>query len=345
MNEVSDFISVTDTDANPIRLDPSFAPPLWLRNAHLQSTLPSTKWWRRDVIKRARALLSAGAQVILDCGDEVRLTGWCSRQTTTAITDHRWVVLLHGWLGSADSTYVLSLGALLYERGYNVFRLNLRDHGDSHHLNAGLFHSCLLDEVTNAVRAVQVRYDAKHLSLAGFSLGGNFALRIAAQAPQVGLELQRVVAISPAINPHATDAALAIGPPIYRQYFLANWKQTLRLKQQSFPKHYDFDDLLQSRSVTELTGKLIRNYSSFGTLSEYYNGYSLLGARLRNLRTPAHIVAALDDPIVPAADIEHLPNIANLKILTTERGGHCGFFERLRGARWIDNKVAQLLSE
>lgn len=325
-----------------IQLDDSFAPPWWLRNAHVQSTLASTAWWRRHVMQRAQPLLEVTEAVTLDCGDEVRLTGWCSPQTTSAARQP-WVVLLHGWLGSADSTYVLSLGALLYARGYNVFRLNFRDHGDSHHLNPGLFHSCLLDEVVHAVRAVQTRYDAQSLALAGFSLGGNFALRVAAQAPQAGLSLRRVVAISPAINPHATDVALAAGPPMYRQYFLKQWQQVLRLKQQSFPQQYDFDALLHSRSVTEVTAKLIASYSNFRDLTDYYDGYSLLGARLQNLTVPAHIVAALDDPIVPAADLEHLPQGGQLQITTTRHGGHCGFFTRMRGERWIDVKAAQLL--
>ena len=52
------------------------------------------------------------------------------------------VVMLHGWEGSADSTYILSVAPKLIAAGYSVFRLNFRDHGDSHHLNRELFHSC-----------------------------------------------------------------------------------------------------------------------------------------------------------------------------------------------------------
>lgn len=327
-----------------VQYDASFVPPPWLRNAHVQSTLLSTTWWRYLVRQRARAVLAGATAATLDCGDGVRLNGWCSRQPAYA-DSQRWIVVLHGWLGSAASSYVLSLSAALYEQGYNIFRLNFRDHGDSHHLNAGIFHSCLLDEVSNAVRVVQQRYAAKHLSLAGFSLGGNFALRVAAQASHAGIDLQRVVAISPALNPHATDAALAIGPAMYRYYFLANWKRALRLKQQSFPEHYEFKTLLRSRSVTELTANLLRDYSSFNSLTEYYDGYSLLGSRLQTLNTPAHIVMALDDPIIPATDLTHLASNRYLQITATQYGGHCGFFDRLRSPRWIDRKVVEWLSQ
>ena len=40
-------------------------------------------------------------------------------------------------------------------RGFDVVRLNLRDHGETHHLNRDLFHSCRLPEVVGAVRALQ----------------------------------------------------------------------------------------------------------------------------------------------------------------------------------------------
>jgi len=104
------------------------------------------------------------------------------------------VVLLHGWEGSADSLYLLSLAQLLFEQRFEVVRLNLRDHGDTHHLNRELFHSCRLPEVVGAVRALQQRFAPRPLQLVGFSLGGNFMLRVAAQAREAGLDLERVIA-------------------------------------------------------------------------------------------------------------------------------------------------------
>ena len=65
------------------------------------------------------------------------------------------MVLLHGWEGSAESLYVLSLAQLLYQQGFEIVRLNLRDHGETHHLNRELFHSCRLPEVVGAVRTLQ----------------------------------------------------------------------------------------------------------------------------------------------------------------------------------------------
>lgn len=311
-----------------------FQPPFGLRNPHLQSTLLSLSAWRLPVWRQSRVLRAVAEPVILDCGANVRLGGYVSRQPNA--TAAPWVMLLHGWLGDAQSSYVLSLGAVLYAQGYNVFRLNLRDHGGTEHLNAGLFHSCLLDEVVGAVRAVQQRYAIADLSLAGFSLGGNFALRVAARAERAGIKLHQVVAICPALNPHASDAALAAGPPMYRNYFLSKWKQVLKAKQQHFPDHYAFGALLQSRSITELTDMLVQRHAGFSGVREYYDGYSLLGKTLHELRVPSHLLIAQDDPIVPAIDALHLPDNPYLHITSSDYGGHCGFIASWSGRRWVN---------
>jgi predicted alpha/beta-fold hydrolase len=134
----------------------AFAPPSWLVNAHLQSIVPSLRLRRPLVVRRARQMLRFAATQIVECGDGVRLLGHYSSQVAAGRPPARdLVILLHGWEGSADSMYVLSLGSYLFELGCDVYRLNFRDHGPSHHLNEEIFHSCRLDEVVGAVRAIQ----------------------------------------------------------------------------------------------------------------------------------------------------------------------------------------------
>src|SRR5690606_22393504 len=113
-----------------------FEPPLWLSNAHVQSILPSLRVRRPLVNSRARELVACSDTRIIDCGDGVRLLGhYASQHTAGRPASRDMVILLHGWEGSADSLYVLSLGSYLFSLGFDVFRLNFRDHGESHHLN------------------------------------------------------------------------------------------------------------------------------------------------------------------------------------------------------------------
>lgn len=322
----------------------SFVPPRWLTNAHLQSILPSLRLRRPFLARRARDLIAASETHILDCGDGVRLLGYHSAQTTLGRPPaNDLVILLHGWEGSSDSLYVLSLGAHLYALGCDVFRLNFRDHGPSHHLNRELFHSCRLDEVVGAVRRIQALFPNRRITIAGFSLGGNFALRVAARAPNAGLQLDRAVAVCPVLRPHSTMQVLEHGSFIYRQYFISKWKRSLRLKQQLFPDTYDFKQVLTQNSLWKMTEMLIEYYSEFPTVDAYLEGYAITGEALARLEVPSYALLALDDPIIPAHDVQHLARNPNLDVLKIPYGGHCGFMDGFNRESWADRKVASLL--
>ncbi|HZF27244.1 MAG TPA: alpha/beta fold hydrolase [Steroidobacteraceae bacterium] len=317
-----------------------FTPPLWLRSAHVQSILPSLPVRRPGVKRRADPLLQSSVEQVLDCGDGVRLLGLHSTQERGARTRaEQLVVLLHGWEGSAESLYVLSLGQFLFQRGFDVLRLNLRDHGPTHHLNRELFHSCRIKEVTGAIKRIQALFPTQSLSLVGFSLGGNFALRVGARARQAGIDLQRIVAISPVLDPEITLAALESGAAIYRKYFIWKWTRSLLKKQLAWPDAYDFDELLHDRTLTAMTDYLVRHHSEFPDLRSYLRGYALVHGSLESLETPSRIITAHDDPMIPSHDLERLPRLANLRITPTRFGGHCGFMQSWRGADWVASEV------
>jgi predicted alpha/beta-fold hydrolase len=335
---------VTRPESGTMRDDGAFAPPPWLRNPHMQSVLPSLRWRRPLLAWRARDLLACAETQIVDCGEGVRLLGHYSSQAARGRPQARdLVILLHGWEGSAESLYVLSLGAYLFERGFDVWRLNFRDHGPSHHLNDEIFHSCRIAEVVGAVQCIQRLHPERRIFLAGFSLGGNFALRVAARAPQAGIRLEQVVAVCPVLRPHSTLDALERGWFVYQQYFLAKWKRSLRIKQRCFPDRYDFSDILAERSIKAMTEVMVERYSEFKSLDEYLNGYSIVGEALARLDVPSHIVLSLDDPIIPARDLADVARTPALEVTTLERGGHCGFMDSFNRESWADRYVARLL--
>ena len=124
-------------------------------------------------------------------------------------------------------------------------------------MNPGIFHSCRLDEVVHAVKEVKLRLGCDDWMLVGYSLGGNFALRVALRAPQAGLSLKRVVAVSPVISPANTLVAMESGPGgKYEEYYVRKWAKSLRLKQHHFPDAYDYEEWHRLSGLREKTWHL-----------------------------------------------------------------------------------------
>ena len=318
----------------------TFSPPRALRNGAVQTlvgNLPPVQWLAR---RRGAALLAKAQQWLLDCGDGVRLQGFLSLARGPAIaTDRsRIALVLHGWEGSADSCYVISAGAELLARGYDVLRLNLRDHGASHHLNRDIFHSCRLGEVVGATRAVAERFPLAQIFLTGFSLGGNFMLRVAAD-PRAPQAIVGTVAISPVLDPPATLAALERGWFLYRRYFVRRWSRSLRRKRRAWPDLPDLEPLLRTKDLRAMTAGLVRQFTDFASLDAYLDGYAITGARLATLRFPATVLLAEDDPMIPAADLARLAPSPHLTVVRTRHGGHCGFVEQLNRPSFADRLI------
>ena len=323
-----------------------FNPPAWMANRHLQSILPSLPLRRHAVERRAGAVRRASRPLVLDCGEGIRLMGLhAPPPEDAAASPPRLAVLLHGWEGSADSLYLLSVAQLLHERGFDVVRQNLRDHGGTHALNRELFHSCRLPEVVGATQRLQALFPRHRLMLAGYSLGANFALRVGARARGVGLRIARIVAVCPVLDPAVTIAALESGPAIYHDYFMRKWRRSLRMKQEAWPGVYDFGDLIADRSLRSMTERMVLKYTDFPDLASYFAGYAITGGLLESLEAPAWLITAADDPMIDARDLARLARPASLRITVTPRGGHCGYMEALRGPSWADRKIADELAQ
>jgi len=301
--------------------------------------LASSSLRRRLRGARTRRLEREAEWVTLDCGDGVRLTG-CRTVQNVAPKAHGLAVLFHGWEGSTRSAYLLQTGARLLEEGWDVFRLNFRDHGDTHALNPGIFHSCLIDEVVGALGQVQQRYPTRPLVLVGFSLGGNFALRAALRAPGAGIDLARVIAVCPVIDPHAGLFQLEHAPRMYHDYFMWKWRRSLRLKQRAFAGTELFTRRDLRGTLRTLTEALVLKHTDFGSLDNYLDGYSVAGDRLAELRVPTSILATCDDPVCPASDLATMTLPSCVEVTLTRHGGHCGFIRDRHLGSWSEDYIA-----
>lgn len=303
---------------------PPFSPPPGLRGRNLQTMLSSGPLRRALVRKWSRDLRQRASDVVLDAGDGVRLTACYTEQT--AHTQARGLLLvLHGWEGSSESNYVLECGARALAEGWDVVRMNLRDHGGNHALNPGIFHSCRIDEAVGGMAAIAARWPQRPLAMVGFSLGGNFALRIALRAPAAKVDLAAVLAVCPVIDPSNSLHAIESSRFVYQRYFMHKWRGSLKLKQRAFPDASLFSDGELRLNLRDLTRALVLRHTDFGSLDNYLDGYSVADERLADLQIPTRILTSQDDPVIPVADFEPLRTIDAIELDIAEHGGHCGF--------------------
>lgn len=309
-----------------------FQPHRVLRNGRLQTVL--SRYRPRKVL----ALQAEEAPVIVDAGLDrtryersVRLLGYYSPRHTPE-AGRGLVIVLHGWEGGSHAVHSLVMTDALVDAGYDVFRLNLRDHGPALHvvaqgLNRGLFLGTLLDETVVAVQRIAHLAGGKPVYLVGPSMGGNFALRVAAaHTARPVPNLRKVIAISPAINPgRSTD--LIDAQPVFHRYFRGKWLHSLLIKEQLFPDLYDFRILRSIQSVRAMTQWLVTRYTDFASADAYFAAYAVLGNALAGLKVPTTIITAANDNVIPVADFYGLAPNANLQIQIHPTGGHVGFLD------------------
>lgn len=313
----------------------NFKPHPLIRHRHLQTVLLTLHQ------PNPTRLEGAAQEMILETADGVQLQGFFSPQPTQA---KGLILMLHGWLGCATSNYNMHLGEHLYRLGYAVFRLNYRDHGDTHHLNPGIFRSDLLEEVFEAAQQVAELEPNLPFYVIGASLGGSFALRIAWRHAQTPIpNLEHTLAINPAIEPHHATLALDRNP-IYLHYFRSRWRKSLEKKQSLFPDLYDFKRELASKSCLEMTEVLIPRYSPHPDAITYFRSYQVTPEMMSILTSRTTILTAADDPIVPVADFYAFEGVSNHLYLDIQPfGGHVGFIDIFPFRYWVTEYVEEIL--
>lgn len=299
------------------------SPPLLLRSPHMQTLLSSRL--TRGFGRTGRELLRRAETLIVPCRDGVRLQAIANLEFARSPL----VIVVHGWLGRADSPYVRRAADALHAAGFNVVRLLLRDHGETAALNEELFNAARIDEVVDACNYLTARYGEYGAGLMGFSLGGNFALRVAAH-PGCSSALSACFAVCPVVDPASSADALDVGWPAYRWYFVRKWRRAFIEKEAAFPDRYDFSSLMDLNRVADLTDYLVERYTPYDSTADYYSHYTLTADKLAGVRINTLVLSAADDPVIPLRTLDPLRALPNGRFDLSPLGGHCAFIENYR---------------
>lgn len=261
-----------------------------------------------------------------DVDHDARVLALCHWQS--APWRHRTIVILHGLNGSSDAHYMRGIAAKAYARGMNVVRLNQRNCGNTEHLSAGLFHSGLTADVKHVVEELLAVDGLTSIGVAGYSLGGNLALKLAGEYGSAApAALTAVCAVSPIIEISPCVRALERpGNILYQWNFVRDLKRRMRRKDRFWPGRFDLSALDRIRTVREFDEAYTAPYFGFENAEDYYRRASAMRV-VDRVRLPTLIITADDDPFVPS-DPFHDPTITgnpHITVLACRHGGHCGF--------------------
>jgi len=314
-----------------------FEPHPLLGNAHAM-TLAGTLWPRR------RESLHAGVPRRFEVEPGSFLLGMCHWQPEPRA--HATLVLIHGLEGSAGSPYMIGAASLGFARGFNAVRLNQRNCGATEHLTPTLYNSGLSGDLRAVVAELLENDGLPEVFVAGFSMGGNLAVKYAGElgpAPPRGL--RGVVGVCPALELAACIQALERpANRLYEWHFVRSLKARMRRKAQLYPERYRLDGLARVRSVRQFDEVITAPHCGYRDAADYY--YRAAAMRVvGKIQVPTLILAAQDDPLVPFTQFAHpdLVGHAHVRLVAPEHGGHCAFVSRQGGAErfWAEARLVE----
>jgi predicted alpha/beta-fold hydrolase len=282
-----------------------------------------------------------------DVAPDTRVMARCHWQPDAQATPT--LLLLHGLEGSSDAHYMRGIAAKAWRRGFNVVRLNQRNCGGTEHLSRGLYHSGLTADPLFVIRELVDRDRLSQIAVAGYSLGGNLALKLAGElGPDAPPQLAAVCAVSPVLELEACVRAIERRHNLaYEWNFVRNLKGRMRRKAAAFPKDWDLTKLARIWSIRAFDEHYTAPHHGFDGASDYYHRASAMRV-IDRIQLPALIITAADDPFVPPEPFSD-PKIRNnphLTTIVTSHGGHCGFVAEANGydGYWAEQAIVEFVA-
>lgn len=265
--------------------------------------------------------------------------------------EHPTLIALHGLESSSQAHYVRGLAEKAFASGFNAVRLNQRNCGATEHLSDSLYHSGLTADPLAVMQELTQVDGLPEFAVAGYSLGGNLALKVAGDfGSDPPRQLRAVCAVSPTMDLDACVEALEEDRNwLYQWHFVRNLKRRMRRKARAFPGRFSLKVLPSIRTIRAFDEAYTAPHHGFRDAADYYYRASAMRV-IDKIGIPTLIISAADDPFVPPGSFRD-PAVANNRHITVHlipHGGHCGFVEERNGVYdgyWAEREIVDFLKK
>ena len=289
--------------------------------------------------------LPAPAERHFGVADDARVLAHCHWHERPS--EHPTFLLLHGLEGSSLAHYICGISEKAWAAGWNVVRLNQRNCGNTEHLSRGLYHSGLTHDPLHVMRELIEVDHLPAMVVAGYSLGGNLALKLAGELGDAAPpQLKAVCAVSPTMELGVCVEALERrSNALYEWNFVRNLRARMKRKSAAWPNVFDLTRLRGVRTVREFDEAFTAPHHGFRDATDYYHRASAMRV-IDRIRIPALIITAEDDPFVPSAPFRDalVTGNPNLTVVITPTGGHCAYVEQSQDGYdgyWAEREIVR----
>lgn len=317
-----------------------FHPHPLVTNGHLQSVV-GIHW-----PTGTRPYQAKPHAVTLDDGDQIVL----HEDAPQVCDDDAPIVLLsHGLGGSHLSSYMCRMADKLVERGYRVFRKDMRGCGAGESTAKLPVHCGRWADLAASLHYIAELYPGATTQLVAFSMSGTLALNMLAEVGEMRVgTLERSLVVSPPIDlAHTEKHFRTFWGRKYDKFFVKLiWSQVLR-RWKHFPELAPEDIPKQPKKLRHIDELVIAPSGGFRSAEEYYAKASPL-PKMRSIKQPVTIIFSEDDPVVPIEPLLDSLHNPVLDTVITKHGGHLGYLAGRHDDpdfRWLDWRIIDWLEE
>jgi predicted alpha/beta-fold hydrolase len=313
-------------------LDCDYRPPFLLANGYVQSILPS-------LVRRVDCTHFQRERLHTDDGDFLDLD-WS--KVSPSSLGKTLLIISHGLEGHSRRPYVAGIAREANIQGWDALAWNFRSCSGEMNKTLRFYHSGATDDLQYVIEhAHGLGY--QHIHLVGFSMGGNLSLlHVGRQGRDLPTYVKSVVAFSVPCDLAASSRRLAERKnKIFMWRFLKDLRTKIDAKALDFPEEVSIDDYHQIKNFQQFDDRYTAPIHGFDSAADYWARSSCKPV-LKDIRIPALLVNALNDPFLPEScfPYEDAHQSEWLSLEVPRSGGHVGFIElNNRQAYWMERRV------
>lgn len=255
------------------------------------------------------------------------------------------VILVHGLTGSEKSIHILNAARHLLDRGYRVLRLNLRGCGASRPHCREHYHIGRTADFRRVLWQLPEDLTDQGVVAVGYSMGGAMLLKYLGEEGAFSPLRAAATICAPLDLTQTCRHMMRRRNWLYHQYILNDLKREA-LAEGGRLSSEEREVVRNARSVLEYDDCFISPRYGFRGAADYYELCAPL-AYMPEIRVPTMLLAAGDDPWIPAAyyrDFRWADNPCLLPVIP-DGGGHLGFHSAASDRPWCDVVLEKFLEQ